>query len=82
MENQQPLHSGEIHSAVQEGEMKRWIITMMMMMMIKVSGGGDTGDWTTVKIPGSGHDKIVQENSWILTNLSSASTYECIVQVK
>ena len=55
---------------------------MMMMMMVKVSGGGDTGDWTTVKIPGSGDDKIVQENSWILTNLSSASTYECIVQVK
>ena len=24
MENQQPLHSGEIHSAVQEGEMKNY----------------------------------------------------------
>ena len=55
---------------------------MMIMIMMKVSGGGDTGDWTTVKIPGTGDGKVVQENSWILTNLSAASTYECIVQVK
>ena len=58
------------------------MMMMMMMMMMKVRGGGDTGDWTTVKIPGTGQEETLQENSWILTNLSSASTYECIVQVK
>ena len=59
-----------------------YTVEKFTLLYRKVTGGGDTGDWTTVKIPGSGHDEIVQENSWILTNLSSASTYECIVQVK
>ena len=47
----------------------------------KLEGPADTGDWTTVKIPATAHHQTVQENSWILTNLSSSSTYECIIQV-
>jgi hypothetical protein len=42
----------------------------------------DSVDWITVKIPGTGQHQTVQDNSWILTNLSSASSYECIVQVR
>ena len=39
-------------------------------------------EWITVKIPGTGQHQTVQDNSWILTNLSSASSYECLVQVQ
>ena len=46
------------------------------------SDATDSVDWITVKIPGTGHHQTVQDNSWILTNLSSASSYECIVQVR
>jgi len=37
-------------------------------------------DWNTVKIPGPGHHDKVLDTSWILTNLSSSATYECIIQ--
>ena len=48
----------------------------------KVGTGGGAGDWTTVKIPGTSHHQTVQEDSWRLTNLSSSSKYECIIQVR
>ena len=47
---------------------------------VKVDGLDEAVEWITVKIPGTGHHETVQDNSWILTNLSSASSYECIVQ--
>ena len=44
--------------------------------------GEEGADWNTVKIPGPGHHDKVLDTSWILTNLSSSATYECIIQVK
>jgi len=41
---------------------------------------GLTGEWSTVKIPGPGHHQIQLESSWTLTNLTSSSSYECIIQ--
>ena len=46
-----------------------------------VRRGEDGADWNTVKIPGPGHHDKVLDTSWILTNLSSSATYECIIQV-
>ena len=43
---------------------------------------GATGEWSTVKIPGPGHHQIQLESSWTLTNLTSSSSYECIIQVR
>lgn len=43
---------------------------------------GLTGEWSTVKIPGPGHHQIQLESSWTLTNLTSSSSYECIIQVR
>merc|ERR1711892_1288044 len=59
------------------------MVDMYTLLYKKVAGplaADEAEDWTTVSIPGSGYHQTVQDNSWILTNLSAASSYECIVQ--